>query len=386
MRRKYTYWRHFMTQQLTLPQGAELLVRDLADPTIIFLPSRNKYLLSGTWGNTSYFPLFLSDDGVNFQLEGHLVPRQTVRPVVKSKLGINYLKNINASDHRFCWLWAPDFHLDDNNNLVVMFSGASTPEQSCDADDISSVTTFSMTIDQLNFDRVIKPPTPVDYSQYISVFGLKIRTQLNPSAFEGRGCHDRGSAMSKQCERTIRIDSNWFVDPKTGERHLFYVWPGRRDGFGNLISSYNIDQRQLTSRIEPTHKQYEAITEAPDVFFNNGFYYLVFSHGGYNMTYGMSYIMSHSLAELTLARPHKPLLRPILDFTRVHCSSGYSGNRIEFAGGHSKTSQIGNNWYIYYHVNEMVDRGQNDCHHLLTRHTVRQELSFDIDGHILPLN
>jgi len=87
----------------------------------------------------------------------------------------------------------------------------------------------------------------------------------------------------------------------------------------------------------------------------------------------------------TLTTAHQTvheLYSPIYDPNSSGCDS-HNGKKVLKSGGHSSTSQVNNNFYIYYHKNILSYPG--GCHFLQRRDVYRSELTFLPDDNILPL-
>ncbi len=329
------------------------VVSHLADPSVVYSAYLQKYILSGT-GTAMDLPFYLSVDGLNFDWALSISPSEA------------------DPDYDYCKIWAPDLFIpgDDQRTLQVTFS-ASRYDQGAECKIDASVTTFKMSV-SLDSGRAARPET------------IGNPAAGGPASSMEPGCIGGVIPNGWTCERTIRIDSDNFLDPATGRTHFYYTWFGHDPISHNNVSSFVLDDPERIQRnILSSETQDEHILEAPDVFERNGKYYLVYSRGNFANSYSLGYLMGDSPSMLSTSHvPRRSLREPI--FGQATGCTGYSGRSILDAGGHSSTIRIGEDYFIFFHINESV-YGPDGCHQVTRRHTVRQKLTFLPDNRILNL-
>ncbi len=331
------YWFFLIPSFVHAEAMSTKVLDNLADPDVYYHQGSGEYFLTGTRGRV--VPIYKSRDGLSFSLF------KTINP-----------SNLD-SQFNYCYVWAPDIHKRSNGRFRVTFS-ASRYSKGKNCSGIHDVTTYYIDFPNKNFDN---PST-------VRLFKLGAA-----ESFAARGCRSVG------CERTVRIDADQFYDPVEREEHFFYTWFQA----GNNISSVSYSTPNwVTQRARPSVNSDESINEAPDVFKRGEYYYMLFSNGHFQNSYGLRYYMSQSTDDL--GRGRRLILRqPHLVSNSSRCA-GYSGKSVREAGGHSSTIRVGDRYYIYYHINR-YRYDSKGCHLLTGRDTWRSPIDFMPNGTIRPL-
>ena len=338
----------------TSPGVADFLVQDLPDPDAY--NDRETGVIYLTGSGRTHIPIYRSKDGATFK---------RFRKISPSKIDPNF---------EYCSIWASDLTKRADGSFFLSFTADRSPEGvKCKGskyqDTPGTVYYMVASDDRLKFD-------------FVTLFDPN-GTNM-PRSKDGAGCYLRQSVDS--CEQTIRIDSNLFTDPDTGQEHMFYVWFWK----GNNISSFPIaNPTRVVRHVLASDPYEEKIVEAPDVFKRGQYYYLVYSRGSYKHNYGISYLYGTDLDDLVKGKSKSyRLLDPVTKPGTAVCDFGeknYTKSAVQENSGHSSTIEIDGEFYIYYHKGRFT-YGANGCHKLDVRDAYRSKLHFLPNGEIEQLH
>jgi len=305
------------------------LMPGLADPNVLAI-NDDLFILMGT-ADGKVLPIYQSNDLINFQLNN------------------TYNPSAVDSAYDYCSLWAPNL-IKSGANLALHFVGQRVSKGAACPASGQDVTTFAAESSINNL-----------------VFGVPTLVDFGAGAPKGRiasGCNDDG------CSKTVRIDPD--VSSSNQNQWFFYVW---FQG-GNNIASFSLSDPTKVilnagPAVFPLPPSDENINEAPEVFERNGTYYLFFSTAFFNSQYGMKYIMSNSIDDLTLKRE-----------ARVHsiAQRDSAGNLVQTHGSNSIVKRRGQ-FFNVFHQGIFDNSG-----HFVGRSTFKQRIAFKPDGSIQTLN
>lgn len=335
-----------------------LIKKELADPTLFYITTKDStasfYVMGGTGINTRVIPLYRSTNGLNF----------------------SFWKNYDPSsldpEYNYCHLWAPEINQKQDGTYVLFFSGLRYKKsESCGS--IDAVTLFNATAitNQLNFS------TPDLFYP---------GGQGGAQSYLKEGCLD-GIIDRSHCENTMRIDSDFFIDPVTQKQWIFYVWFGFDQAMNNISSFDIINSATTFTNRRPANTEEEGINEAPDVFYRAPYYYMIYSHGDFRNSYALSYSFSKNLIGLrqdpnTGQNSKSYSLMPTQFYPAVEKDcKGYSGLPVKLSGGHSSSIEINKKFYLYY-SQSVLNYDGSGCHNFQSRDAYRTELVFLPDGRI----
>jgi hypothetical protein len=335
-----------------------LVQKVLADPTVFYVAtgdtSSSYFIMAGTGADTRVIPLYRSTDGSNFSFWK------------------NYDPSAQDFNYNYCHLWAPEINQKPDGTFILIFSGLRySKNESCGS--IDGVTLFNA--QALTFDLNFLSPSVF----YPNPLG-------GPQSYPKAGCID-GVTDRSHCENTLRIDSDFFVDPITKKQWIYYVWFGFDQAWNNISSFDSLESNTKFTNRRPANADEENIDEAPDVFYKAPYYYMIYSQGDFRNSYSLSYSYGKSLADLrqdstTKTNPKRYPLLPAQFYpaSGTNCG-GYSGLPVRSAGGHSSTIEIDNKFYMYYHKT-IFTYDNLGCHNFQYRDVYRTELNFLPDGRI----
>ena len=164
----------------------------------------------------------------------------------------------------------------------------------------------------------------------------------------------------------ITLDGQTFVDDD-GSTYLYFGTWGIYKGFGCGVARLDSDLKSFTDKKLIPNTEITDFFEAPFVFKRNGIYYFTYSSGScHDHTYRVQYATS--------------TVGPMGPFKYEGCILETNADQTVHGPGHHSMLEIDGRYYIVYH------RHNNPRSvHGFNRQVCIDEVSFDADGHILPV-
>jgi hypothetical protein len=297
--------------------AAILLKHGMADPDAIVL---GEYIyFSGTYGNQETIDVYRMRVG-DFIREYHtdspnLADLASLYKTYNPREEIRQLYGSRHA-HRYCAIWGPNFTMHENE-LLISFTSTFVPNTSESCSSIMR-TKYTKTIEPASFYSTNFGP-PLFYS--FPDIGINSSTRISTS------------------RNNIKIDSDMVVDTR-GDSWFLYTW---FIGSGNANSAINLENMSVKDMTYPNYNFDEGITEAPSIFYRNGWYYLLFSENNYNSKYQMYYKKGRSIENINTNTPACRLTFNSWHTAPTDTSYGYN------AGAGSVIS-VNGEYYMVYHI------------------------------------
>lgn len=319
----------------------------VADPAILAVNDEKsefngKFLISGTTSNTA-FDMFVTEDFMTYKYAS-----QAFRP------------------HANSWgtdkLWASEYIYDEEEDLYYLFYSAT-----------SKYVTSEKECRELNVAVSEKPEGPyLEYNEYVlkkeaetlggTVSQTEVDAAVHTPAFDGGewlkyDIQNIYADAAKKPDVFSAIDPHPFVDPKTGDKYLYFC----RDIAANVnhtwlygvkMTDWHTPQYETLTRLFSTDDGgYEGAgnptTEGPHMVYNasNQKYYMTFSVNDYNKS---DYCVAQAVADEPLGGGLDGFVKVKREKGGLVIIAGDSNGKVSGSGHHSFFT-VGNQLYTIYH-------------------------------------
>lgn len=333
----------------------------VADPSILVVDDERsayngKVLVSGTTSNTA-FDMFVTEDFVTYKFAA-----TAFRP------------------HASSWgssadLWASEYIYDKENGLYYLFYSAQ-----------NKYVTAQKVTRTLNVAVAEKPEGPyLEYNEYAlrqeaAELGVEVtQAEVDEAVKRPRYDYDeflKYDIQNLYSDATLKpdffaaIDPHPFVDPKTGDKYLYFC----RDGaaginhtwlYGVKMTDWATPQYDTLTRMFCTDDGgYESAgnptTEGPQMTYNpsNGKYYLTFSVNDYNKS---DYCVAQAVGNAPLGDGQDTFVKIKRDKGGLIMDSGDTNGKVSGSGHHSFFNYKGQMYAIYHrHSNPAIGGTQRE--------------------------
>ena len=284
-------------------QTGELTNPCTADPSVVYCKEDGYYYMYGTYDTAQgtdkwRISCFRSSDFIKWeQLDyafyGPTSSTSTYESVIKDSGVMTEAEFNNYKSTtwiKYGNLWAPSVFYDETTKQYIMYSSGQTREDGGYA--LFIATSKNPAGPFIQWKGTIKGGTYQDGTTFATKT-IDYATKI----FDFRGAKDNFGRIYDDIDA---IDAEPFIDPKTGDKYLFFV--SARNGttrptndiFGiKMIDWFTPDMSTLTLLAKPNYKKVTdttpifndegEINEGPCVLYNekNGYYYLTFTVNGY---------------------------------------------------------------------------------------------------------